>query len=75
MDKRTEIQNKIIEKAMTDEAFKKELIANPKEALKKEFNIELPEDINVKVLEETEKQYYLVIPACPDDESAANLIW
>lgn len=75
MAKRTELQQKILEKAMKDEAFKKELMANPKEALKKEFNIEVPQDIDIKVLEETQKQVYVVIPASPEEESQSDYVW
>lgn len=75
MSKRNELQQKILEKAMKDEAFKKELMTNPKEALKKEFNIEVPQDIDIKVLEETEKQVYVVIPASPEENTQSNGVW
>lgn len=75
MGKRTELQQKILEKAMKDGAFKKELMANPKVALKKEFNIEVPNDIEIKVLEETEKQVYVVIPASPEEKIQSNGVW
>lgn len=75
MSKRNELQQKILEKAMKDEAFKKELMANPKEALKKEFNIEVPQDIDIKVLEETEKQVYITIPSSKEEETPSNFVW
>ena len=42
--------------------FKEQLIADPKEALSKEFGIEFSDDVDVKVLFETEKTRYIVIP-------------
>lgn len=75
MAKRIEMQQNIIEKAMKNKAFKKELMENPKETLKKEFNIEVPEDIDIKVLEETEKQIYMVLPASPQEDTPVQFVW
>lgn len=75
MDKRTELQNKIIEKAMSDVSFKKALMENPKKALKEAFDINIPQNINIKVLEETDDQAYLVLPTSKEDKTAVNVIW
>jgi hypothetical protein len=42
--------------------LKDQLIAEPKETLNKEFGIELSDDVDVKVLFETENTRYIVIP-------------
>ncbi len=49
----------IIQKAWEDEAFKNQLIANPKAALKQAFSITLPDDIKVKAVEETSTEFVL----------------
>ncbi|MDQ0896939.1 MULTISPECIES: NHLP leader peptide family RiPP precursor [unclassified Paenibacillus] len=59
------LKEKIIQKAWEDEAFKNQLIANPKAALKQAFNITLPDDITVKAVEETSTEFVLVIPTNP----------
>ena len=50
-----------IAKAMSDEAFRNELKANPKKVLAEE-GIEVPEGKEIKVVENTKDEAYLVIP-------------
>jgi hypothetical protein len=58
----------LIRKAWDDPAFREELISNPKAVLERELNAEpLPEDVEVEVLEETSKKYYLIIPTPPEE--------
>ncbi len=58
---------KIVAKAWRDPAFKAELIANPAAALKAE-GIVVPAGMTVTVLENTDKQFHLVLPPVPSDE-------
>ena len=58
---------KIIAKAWRDPAFKAELIANPAAALKAE-GIAVPAGMAVTVVENTDKQFHLVLPPVPTDE-------
>ena len=58
---------KIIAKAWRDPAFKAALIANPAAALKAE-GIDVPAGITVTVLENTDKQFHLVLPHQPTGE-------
>jgi len=58
---------KIIAKAWRDPAFKAELIANPAAALKAE-GIDIPAGMAVTVVENTDKQFHLVLPPVPTDE-------
>lgn len=60
-----ELRDKIIEKAWQDADFKEQLLADPKAAIKDAFGIEVPENINVKALEESADNYYVVIPQNP----------
>jgi hypothetical protein len=59
------LKEKIISKAWEDNTFKEELLINPKAAMKKSFDIEFPEDIEVGALSETSRKFYLVIPPAP----------
>ena len=58
---------KIIAKAWRDPAFKAALIANPAAALKAE-GIDVPAGVTVTVLENTDKQFHLVLPPKPTGE-------
>ncbi|MGG1551843.1 MULTISPECIES: NHLP leader peptide family RiPP precursor [Paenibacillus] len=59
------LKAQIIQKAWEDEAFKQQLLANPKAALKQAFNITIPDDIKVNAVEETSTEFVLVIPTNP----------
>ena len=52
---------KLIAKAMSDDAFKNELKANPRKVLADE-GFEVPEGKEIKVVEDTRDEAYLVIP-------------
>lgn len=68
---RKDFEEKMIEKAWTDEAFRKELLSNTKSVIERELNslvqegIRIPERINMTVLEESPDQMYMVIPQSP----------
>lgn len=57
--------SKIIKKAWSDETFKKQLLANPKKVIGAETGYEIPEGVTAKVLEETAKKFFLVLPPKP----------
>ena len=54
----------LIAKAWTDEEFKARLLADPKAAMK-EVGMDVPEGMEVEVVESTQEKAYLVIPAKP----------
>jgi Nitrile hydratase, alpha chain len=61
---RQEIEERLIARAWKDVAFKNELLSNPKAALESE-GISLPDNLEVRVVEETANAFYLVIPVQP----------
>lgn len=69
----------IIKKAWADPAFKQSLLTDPKGAINAAFGIELPGDIELKVVAETTALYYLIIPPNPEDVgtggSSPNAVW
>lgn len=67
-----ELQQQIIEKAWSDESFKAKLLADPKAALQEAFNLTLPEDVELVVIEETPSKLALVIPQNPGDAAATD---
>lgn len=74
-----QLRQQIIEKAWEDDNFKQELLANPKDAIKKEFGVEVPDGIELHVYEESYTEFHLVIPPNPadsgDDDGSDNAAW
>ncbi len=63
---RKDLEEQIIEKTRSDKDFKKALTANPKEALGR-LGVQLPAEVEVKVVEESPGVLYLVLPADPGE--------
>jgi hypothetical protein len=59
---RKDLEAQVIAKAWADEGFKKTLISSPHSAVEKEFGIKLPSSINLRVVEESDDNLYLVVP-------------
>ena len=55
---------KIIAKAWRDPSFKAKLIADPQGTLK-QAGVSIPGDVTVKVVEDTDTHFHLVLPAKP----------
>jgi hypothetical protein len=62
---RKDLEIHLITRALKDEGFRQELLANPKEVVEKELGTKLPEDLEINVLEETEDTLYMVLPCNP----------
>jgi hypothetical protein len=60
---RRDLEAKIVARAWGDEGFRDRLKADPRSAVDEETGIDLPESIEIEVLEETPERAYLVIPA------------
>ncbi|MFL5624058.1 MAG: NHLP leader peptide family RiPP precursor [Ktedonobacteraceae bacterium] len=56
------LQEKIISKAMKDDAFRQEVLRTPKAAIERELGVKLPPDVNVVVQEDTPTTLHLVLP-------------
>jgi hypothetical protein len=63
---------KLIAKAWSDESFKERLLTNSRAVLEAE-GISVPPGIEVKVLEQTNAQFFLVIPQMPADMTGCHL--
>ena len=66
-DKAATAHGKIIARAWRDPAFKAKLIADPHATLK-EAGVAMPEGVTVKVVENTDTHYNLVLPPRPSGE-------
>ena len=65
MLQRKDLEQKLIEKAMKDEAFRKQLIDNPKAVIEQESGMKILESTKIKIVEEDPQTIYLVLPCVP----------
>jgi len=63
---RRDIEAHITAKAWKDQAYKRELLSHSKAVIEREFNIQLPAEVNVQVMEENPTSLYFVIPMRPE---------
>ena len=62
---RQEMERRLIEKSVEDEAFRQRLIEDPKAAVEQELGARLPKEVRVVTVEETQDTIYLVLPSTP----------
>jgi hypothetical protein len=62
---------KVIAKAWTDEGFKQKLISQPSETLRDE-GMDVPQGVELRVVESTEKVVYLVLPPKPSSDEISH---
>lgn len=58
----TETRSRIINKAMQDQAFKRELMSNPKAVIARESGQKWPDSVDIEVLEQTPNKLYFLLP-------------
>lgn len=75
MPSEQQLREQIIEKAWTDSAFRLHLLTDPKAAILNAFGIDIPAEYNLKVLEETDNTFYLVLPKNPAEKSSAAQVF
>jgi len=68
-EQRKQLEEKLIAKATKDETFRKNLLTSPRETLETELGINIPDAVNIKVLEEDQK---LVLFGSPPDNRSRN---
>ncbi|MFH1725907.1 MAG: NHLP leader peptide family RiPP precursor [Elusimicrobiota bacterium] len=62
-EKKLDIERTVVEKATSDETFRKELMKDPKAAMARLFNAKLPPKLKVVVHEDEADTMHLVIPS------------
>lgn len=58
----SDLEAQLLTKAIQDAAFRERLISDPKAVLS-EQGLNIPDDVQITVLQETSNQFYLVLPA------------
>jgi hypothetical protein len=61
----------ITAKAWTDANFKKRLLSDPVAVLK-DYGVDLPPDVKIKVVEDTDTLHYLSLPPKPSDKELSE---
>ena len=59
------LQQQVMDRAMKDEAFRQELLNNPKGTLERELGLALPAGVTIQVHENTPTTVHLVLPMLP----------
>jgi hypothetical protein len=59
---RAEVERRLIEKSLQDDAFRRRLMEDPKGAVEQELGTRLPEEVRVVTVEETPDTIYLALP-------------
>ena len=59
---RQDFEREVITRSGADPAFRAELLADPRAAIKKAYGVDLPPSIELRVVEETPSVFYLVLP-------------
>ena len=70
---RKELEKKIIEKAMKDLNYRKDLIDHPKQIIEQEIGVQLPESLQLHVMEEDAQTFYIVLPYQQNNKSEMEL--
>ncbi len=73
MNQRQHLEQLLIEKAMKDEVFRKQLIDNPVAVIENETGMKIPEAFHIKILEEDPQTVFLILPSVSGQGSEMEL--
>ena len=59
------VRRQLIEKAESDEEFRRQLLSDPHGTIEKELEVKLPEGLEIRVHEESAETTHLVLPPSP----------
>lgn len=67
MATRGELLDKIAEQAQSNPDYYNELMKDPRALMERQLGTAIPQDVNIKVIEETPDTYYVVLPYAPKE--------
>jgi len=70
---RTEMEQRIIQRSLEDDAFRQRLLEDPKAAIEQELGTRLPAGVEIRAVEETPETVHLVLPGRPTDVEPGEL--
>jgi Nitrile hydratase, alpha chain len=56
------MERSIVQRSLQDDSFRQMLLDDPKGTVEQELGTQLPEDVEVRVVEESQQSIYLVLP-------------
>jgi hypothetical protein len=60
---RAEVERRLIQRSLEDDSFRQRLLDDPKAVVEQELGSPLPEGVEVRVVEESARTIYLVLPS------------
>ena len=72
LNKRIELEKALISQAWSNPAFKEQLISNPRQVFSQILGSEIPDTLDINVVEESGNSFTLVIPPTPEEEQASE---
>jgi hypothetical protein len=73
---RTEYTDRLIERAERDDEFRARLLSDPKAAISEQLGVEIPDSLNIRVVEEAPSEVIMALPAkaAPSQLSEEQLV-
>jgi hypothetical protein len=71
--RRTDVDRRLIQRSMEDDSFRQRLLDDPKGTIEQELGSRLPEGVEVRVVQESAKTIYLVLPVRSADLQTGEL--
>jgi hypothetical protein len=56
------MERTLVQRSLQDDSFRQRLLDDPKGTVEQELGTQLPEDVEVRVVEESQQSIYLVLP-------------
>lgn len=56
------VQDQVMERAVKDQTFRQQILSNPRQVLADEYNVNIPTDMSIQVVEATSDTLYVVLP-------------
>jgi len=69
-----DMRKQIVDKAISDESFRAELLSNPKSAISTELGLDLPEEMNIEVHESDFQTLHLSLPVTEMNEEQLEAV-
>lgn len=66
MVQRQELYDRLVDRAVKDSRFRELLRLDPHSAIEEELGLYLPREITVKVLQDTDDTYHVLLPPIPE---------
>lgn len=56
------VQDQVMERSVKDEAFRQQVLSNPRQVLAEEYGVNIPANVSIQIVEDTPNSVHLVLP-------------